>query len=245
MEQDRMLGDGIARNELNLMFVVDVSGSMEGEKIGAVNNAIRDVMAIMPDIQDDTADAEIKISALTFSDKAKWVYSEPKPVGDFKWTDAKPQYGTDLSNAYDELTKWLSKKSNGGQMPDLGGVAPIIILMTDGMPTSYDWEDHLSTLKKKGWFKAALKYALAIGIDTDEAMDVLVKFTGNKETVLKVYTAEALRKVIRVIAVTASKVKSSAGTTGVGTGGAAAPTNNEIAQAEVKKELEEVEDIAW
>ena len=56
------LGEGIARQELNLVFVIDNSGSMSGEKIGAVNNAIRDVMAIMPEIQDDTSDAVIKIN---------------------------------------------------------------------------------------------------------------------------------------------------------------------------------------
>lgn len=52
--KDRTLGEGIARQELNLLFVIDNSGSMAGEKIGAVNNAIRDVMSIMPDIQEDT-----------------------------------------------------------------------------------------------------------------------------------------------------------------------------------------------
>ena len=70
--KDRMeLGEGIARQELNMLFVIDNSGSMEGEKIGAVNNAIRDVMSIMPEIQEDTSDAVIKISALKFSDKAE------------------------------------------------------------------------------------------------------------------------------------------------------------------------------
>lgn len=34
---DRMLGEGIARQELNLLFVIDNSGSMDGEKLGAVN----------------------------------------------------------------------------------------------------------------------------------------------------------------------------------------------------------------
>ena len=240
---DRMLGEGIARQELNVLFVIDNSGSMDGEKLGAVNNAIRDVMSIMPEIQEDTADAVIKISALKFSDDAKWIYSEPKTVSDFKWKDLASEGGTDLSAAYDELAKWLTKKERGGQMPDIGGVAPIIILMTDGLPTSYDWEQHLNSLKRKGWFKVALKYALAIGIDSDEAMNVLTKFTGNPETVLKVYTAEALRKVIKVIAVTASKVKSNSSSTGFGASNGA--SNNEIAQNEIAEKLEDISDVEW
>ena len=35
---ERQLGDGIAKQELNLIFAIDVSGSMDGEKIGAVND---------------------------------------------------------------------------------------------------------------------------------------------------------------------------------------------------------------
>ena len=236
------LGEGIAKQELNLVFVIDNSGSMSGEKIGAVNNAIRDVMSIMPEVQEDTSDALIKVSALVFSDDAKWVYSEPKTVEDFKWKDVSVDGGTNLSNAYDQLASFLRKKEKGGKMPDLGGVAPIIILMTDGMPTSHDWEDHLKELKKKGWFKVALKYALAIGIDSDEAMDVLNKFTGNSETVLKVYSAEALRKVIKVIAITASKVKSNSSSMTLSGG---TQTNNDLAQEEIKEKLEDVEDVEW
>ena len=234
------LGEGIARQELNVIFVIDNSGSMQGEKIGAVNNAIRDVMSIMPDIQDDTGDATIKISALTFSDDAKWIHSEPKTIEEFKWRDISTEGATNLSAAYDELSRYLCKRESGGKMPDLGGVAPIIILMTDGMPTSYDWEKHLSELKKKGWFKVALKYAIAIEVNTDEARDVLSKFTGNPETVLTVYTAEALRRVIKVIAITASKVKSSSASIGSGVG-----NNNQVAQAEIAKNLEEVADVEW
>lgn len=239
--EDRKLGEGIAKQELNLIFVIDNSGSMDGERLGAVNNAIRDVMAIMPEIQEDTADAVIKISALKFSNNASWIYKEPKTIDEFKWKDLSSEGATNLSDAYDALSSYLRKKSNGGQMPDLGGVAPIIILMTDGMPTSYDWEKHLSSLKQKGWFKVALKYALAIGIDTDEAIDVLNKFTGNPETVLKVYTAEALRKVIKVIAITASKVKSSSASSSKG----AIANQNEIAKEEINESIEEISDVEW
>ena len=97
------LGEGIARQELNVIFVIDNSGSMQGEKIGAVNNAIRDVMSIMPDIQDDTGDATIKISAMTFSDDAKWVYNEPKTIEEFKWRDIGTEGATNLSAAYDDI----------------------------------------------------------------------------------------------------------------------------------------------
>ena len=214
---------------------------MEGEKIGAVNNAIRDIMTIMPEIQEDTSDADIMISALTFSDDAKWVYAEPQRVTEFKWKDIRTDGCTNLSCAYDELSKFLCRRSNGGKMPDIGGVAPIIILMSDGMPTSYDWEDHLKELKKKGWFKVALKYALAIQIDTQEAMDVLSKFTGNNETVLKVYTAEALRQVIKVIAVTASKVKSSSSIIN----GSNLVNKEELAKQEINKGLEEISNVEW
>ena len=239
--KNNSLVEGLKKQELNLLFVIDNSGSMDGEKIAAVNNAIRDVMSIMPEIQEDTSDAEIKISALIFSEDCKWVYNEPKSVNDFKWSDIRTDGGTDYSKAYDELAKFLCKKENGGQMPDIGGVAPIIILMSDGMPTSPDWAKHLDSLKKKGWFKVALKYALAIQIDTQEAMDVLSKFTGNPETVLKVYTAEALRKVIKVIAITASKVKSSSSQMS----GGEIVSKEEEAKQEIAKGLEEISDVEW
>ena len=178
---------------------------------------------------------------MTFSEDVNWVYKEPQLVKDFKWSDVGIEGGTDYSKAYDELAKYLCKKENGGQMPDIGGVAPIIILMSDGMPTSPDWEKHLDSLKKKGWFKVALKYALAIQIDTQEAMDVLSKFTGNPETVLKVYTAEALRKVIKVIAITASKVKSSSSQVS----GGALVSKEEEARQEIAKGLEDISDVEW
>lgn len=233
--------DEIARQELDVIFVIDHSGSMEGENIGAVNSAIRDIMAIMPEIQEETSDAIIKISALVFNDEAHWVSEEPQSTESFRWNDLTADGETNFSLAYEKLSGFLCKRSNGGQMPDFGGIAPILILMTDGIPTTFDWEEKLEGLKKKGWFRAALKYALAIGVESDEAKDVLCKFTGNPETVLKVYTAEALRKVIKVIAVTASKVKSKS----QGICGAGNVSHNVQAQMEIAEKIDDINDAEW
>lgn len=199
------------REELHVIFLIDNSGSMEGKKIAAVNNAIRDIISVMPEVQRE-ANADIKIAALKFSDKASWVFPSPRDIDRFRWSDLSADGGTNLSSAYENLAMWLSKQINGGQMPNKIGLSPIIILMTDGVPTSEDWEKKLEILKKREWFKAALRYALAIDITTEEAMEVLRKFTGGPETVLKVRSPEALREVIKVIAVTASKVKTSSNT---------------------------------
>lgn len=240
-----ILTDGIKRNELNLLFVIDNSGSMDGEKIGAVNNAIRDVITILPEIQSDTTTAEIKVSALTFSDDAVWVCREPKGVNDFSWKDVRADGGTDYSKCFDELTAFLTKKSNGGVMPEFGGLAPIILFMSDGMPTSPDWETHLNELNHKGWFKVALKYALSIGVDTREAKDILSKFTGNPERVLTVYTAEALRKVINVIAVTSTQVRSSHTKSLNNNGNVQLVDPNQEADQQIKQELEDIQDVTW
>lgn len=61
-----------ARRTLNLFLMIDVSGSMAGEKIAAVNDAVRNVIPIINNIGESNPDAEIKLSAMTFSDTVVW-----------------------------------------------------------------------------------------------------------------------------------------------------------------------------
>lgn len=231
---------GIAKKDLALFFVIDKSGSMGGSKIGAVNNAIRDFLSILPDIQDDTTNVNIKMNALVFSDDAKWVYPELKDAEDFKWTDVSTYGGTSFGAAYDELSRVLMKEKSGGWMPDFAGVAPIIIFMSDGMPNN-GWERHLAELKKRGWFKPALRYAIAIEVNDPRAKSILAEFTDNEERVITTTTAEALRKLIEVIAVTSTMIKSQCSQTA---------NNNNISQDQqvdqnIKQELQSTQGIVW
>lgn len=92
-----------------------------------------------------------------------------------------------------------------------GSFAPAIILLSDGGPTD-DFNSGLAKLKSNNWFKAAIKIAIAIGDDADK--DVLKEFTGSIEAVFTVHNIDALKQVIRVVAVTSSQIGSKSSSAG-------------------------------
>ena len=55
----------IPRKTMVLFFLVDTSGSMSGEKIGSLNDAIRETVPDLNDLSINNADAAIKIAALS------------------------------------------------------------------------------------------------------------------------------------------------------------------------------------
>ena len=196
---------GIARRTMVLFFVIDASGSMDGNKIGRVNQAIREVI---PDIKDlnDGSDALIKIAALEFSSGARWLTDGgPVEADQYNWRDIDAAGTTDLGAACKTLNEKLSTKGNGFMKEATGSYAPAIFLLSDGDPTD-DWQKELNNLKQNNWFKAAVKIAIAIGDDANK--DVLKEFTGNKETVLEVHNSAMLMKMIKFVSVTASRVAS-------------------------------------
>ena len=110
---------------------------------------------------------------------------------------------TDLGEACEELSMKLSRNSFL-RAPSLS-YAPVIFLMTDGYPTD-NYKKGFEMLKRNRWFQYGLKIALAIGSNVD--MEVLHEFTDDEELVLQACGAEMLRKLVREIAVTSSKIGS-------------------------------------
>ena len=70
----------------------------------------------------------------------------------------------------------------------------------------------MAKLKANNWFKSAIKIAIAIGDDADK--DVLKDFTGSSEAVITVHNIDALKQIIRVVAVTSSQIGSKSSTAG-------------------------------
>lgn len=206
-----LLDDAVSvpRRTMTLFFLIDTSGSMSGNKIGAVNDAIVNVMPMLEDISSSNPDAEIKVAALEFSNGTKWLYNEPKSVEDFKWIDVQAGGLTSLGEACLELNTKLSR--SGYMKSASGSYAPAIILLSDGGPTD-NFDGGLQTIQGNNWFKNAIRIAIAIGDDAD--LDVLARFTGNSEAVIKVQNIDALKQIIRIVAVTSSQIGSKSSSAG-------------------------------
>lgn len=203
---------GKAQKQLFVIPIIDRSGSMSSHgNIGKVNDAMKEVAPQLATIENDN-EVEILMAPISFANGAQWfgLNSENKPVrpADFSWKDLVASGGTDLGAAYNLLHSKLTRTENGGWMEGRKGLRPIILLITDGEPTD-EWKAPLAKLGKRGWFKVASKFAIAV---EGANMDVLEAFTGNKEAIYDTDTLRTdLASLVKAIVLAASMAVSDAG----------------------------------
>ena len=190
--------EGVPPKQMVFFFLVDTSGSMDGEKIDTVNAA---VSGVLPELKEaGKMYIDLKIACLGFSSGCKWMYPAPVEVEKFIWSELSANGETHLGSTFVELSdkmqtgKYLSEPS--------ASLAPVIFLLTDGEPTD-DYKTGFAALQRNDWYKCAIKAAIAIGDDVN--IDVLNEFTGNPESVTKVFTPQALRKMIRFVALSSTE----------------------------------------
>ena len=234
--------DKIAKQRLNLIILVDCSKSMQGERIRQVNSALRDIKTHLVDMQNQNSNVDFYVSVITFSTDAYFLNGDKsKEVENFDFKDIKGGGWSNLHIAYQRLADILKKESKGGIMPEFGGVAPIILLMTDGHPSKYPLVEEMSALKKLPWYNVAIKYGIAIELKDERTHKVLQEFVNGNGDVIECFDSKMLQSLIKIIVLTASKVKSqSVGVTGEKPISVACQV-----QQQVKQGLAEVDDWEW
>lgn len=190
-----------ARRALTIFYVLDTSGSMAGERIAKLNEAMNETVAILCDIAKSGADAEIKIAVMEFNSHCRWITPEgPKNANDFIWNDLRAGGLTELGEALDELDRKMTRSAF--MASETGQYQPVVIFISDGAPTD-NWEKSFEHLKNTNrWFQVATKIGIAFDTDTK----VLSKAVGNSEAVIQTNNLEEFRRFIRFISVTASLV---------------------------------------
>lgn len=141
---------------MKFFILLDTSGSMEGAKIGALNDAMSNILVTLQGAAFDGR--QIELAILTFGKTAQWMYESPKSVMDFGWKELQANGMTPLGLACDELGKAL----NACESDEKVG----IILLSDGCPTD-DYDSALPFLMNNLVFKNSYRYALALGENAD------------------------------------------------------------------------------
>jgi uncharacterized protein YegL len=183
-------GGEISSRPLRFFWVLDVSGSMAGDKIGALNFAIREALPAMKDAADENPEAAVEVKVLTFGSGYKWLTPSPVPLDNFSWTDVGVAGGvTDLGAALKALADELSV----GKMTERG-LPPVVVLATDGQPTD-NYKEGLAQLMAEPWAQRALRIGIAIGQDADR--DVLREFIASEIEPLEANNSADLVQYIR------------------------------------------------
>lgn len=168
---------------LDIIFIVDVSGSMRGHgRIEAVNSAFTQMIPALQQIQQDSmSEFELKIAIMTFDQTARWIVS-PTPIMEYNHEELQcSEWVTYFSRAFRTLGEQLTRKE---YMAHAGKLAqPYIMLLTDGEPTpDDDYQPELGALLENGWFRVSQRFAVLIGkdaINSQQARDAVAKFVSS------------------------------------------------------------------
>ncbi|MCR5348227.1 MAG: VWA domain-containing protein [Bacilli bacterium] len=234
--------DRIAKRTLNVVLLVDVSTSMRGKRIAEVNAAIEDVRKYLIEFEKENVNVDFMLTVIPFGTTASYLGGKAAtPVGQFRFTPLKAGGQTNLECAYHLLREVLTKTSKGGMMPDFGGLAPIILLLTDGHPGSAKYKDELAALQTLPWFRASLRYGVAIELNDKKTIRVLQSFVQGGGEVIQCVNQGLLKRIIQVIILTASKVRSSATEIHY----QKHVSVNTIVQQQIAEALDEIGDEEW
>lgn len=237
MEEER-----IAKQKLNIILIVDASKSMQGTRINQVNQAILDIQTYLKDLQVENANVDFYLTIIPFNNDA-YLYNNKDCINidELQYHGIKCGGWSNLHCAYIKLGELLHKENKGGIMPDFGGAAPIILLLTDGHPTGNSYVEELKKVEKLSWYKAALRYGVAIELNDNRTLQVLKDFVGNNGDVISCYDSSMLKNIIKIIIITASKVKSTTSNVAY----QPRQTQNVVAQQLIAEALNDTESWEW
>lgn len=181
----------IVKSILPIVFVIESSDNMAGERIAIVNEAVRECHNLLLDAADAQPDVELKIAVVKYGDSAELVTDGFEFISQFNWTDIDACGEANLGKSIELLdTRLLQKKIIKSDHNDRPFYKPVVIFFASSLSTD-DYLTALSNAEKNKNFHLARKVCVAIGDDADKNM--LAKVAGNREAVIRPDDLEILR----------------------------------------------------
>ncbi len=142
------------RKILPVFVLIDVSASMQGSSISAVNRAMPEAYQGLIDASIENPFAELQVELITFGSSAR-VVTPLSPPGNGSYT---PLDANDNATHLGEALLLL--KDRLAQLPKRVA-QPVVVILSDGQPND-NWQDGLTQYRASTWGKPGR--ALTIGI---------------------------------------------------------------------------------
>ncbi len=147
---------------LPVLLLLDVSGSMSGEKIHNLNEAVRDMLAEFSDTA--TSETEIWVSIITFGSQVE-LHQALARADDIRWQNLSAGGSTPLGAALQMAKAMIENKD----VVPSRAYRPTVVLISDGQPDK-GWEAPLHDFINAGRSAKCDRMAMAIGLDADKVV---------------------------------------------------------------------------
>ncbi len=210
----------VARRQLQMVLLLDSSGSMAGEKIASLNYAIRSALSELRQVASDNPEVDMRLSAVRFANDAEWHIEEPTPVDQIEWEDISAGGETAMGQALALVGEMFnSDRFSGRQLP------PVILLVTDGYSTD-DFDTAFGEFLKNPAAAQATRLAVAIGDTADfQTLESFVDWENTGIAPLRARNAPELVRYIKWATTAPIKATSSPTNAPTGTEGLALEAN--------------------
>lgn len=145
---------------LPVILLLDTSGSMYGDKIGSLNDAVRKMLGTFT--KEESQANEFLVSVITFGGTASLAYP-PTPASELTYTDLSADGGTPLGAAIAVAKSLIEDRE---RTPGRA-YRPLVVLVSDGVPTD-SWESTLDQFIQDGRSAKCDRMALGIGREAYE-----------------------------------------------------------------------------
>lgn len=152
--------EGVSRQ---IVFVIDASNSMQGHKIGSVNDCVNNILSKLKSL-DRNQENPISISVIGFSSRLfKWTESFVR-ASDFKYSYVEMVDGvTDINAALQELIPLTNSMEKDAKK--------YVVLFSDGLTTE-DCAENLAHWKQAELYPDVVKIAVAFEDDLCDSQSI-------------------------------------------------------------------------
>ncbi len=185
---------------LPIFILADTSGSMAGEKIQAVNRAIRDMIDTLKNVDDIRG--VFKVSIITFGGEDVIIQQYPTDVSIIDLNELVAEGRTPMGKAISVVTDLIEDR----EVVNSRDYLPTVVLLSDGYPTDYpgklnsnieeylEWEP-IQKMHQGERSKKCMRVAMSVDKDTDITM--LKAFLNNGTEPMLATDANDIAKVFK------------------------------------------------